>query len=144
MCFFGLDLFSFVYPEIKATEARFSALKRYLCSFYFGIDNETCGIQRNTLCTTTTTTRLQIDLYLDRTVKKWSTTCKSSTILLHSTEREEKSFDISSGLPLFWQIYSLNCVRNFPYTFIYRPGVSAENIDHLIICLLYTSDAADE
>ena len=30
-----------IYPEIKATEVTFSALKRYLCSFYFRIDNET-------------------------------------------------------------------------------------------------------
>ena len=29
-----------IYPEIKATEVTFSALKRYLCSFYFRIDNE--------------------------------------------------------------------------------------------------------
>ena len=35
-----LDSASFViYPELEATEARFSALKRYLCSFYFRIDN---------------------------------------------------------------------------------------------------------
>ena len=38
-----------IYPEIKATEVTFSALKRYLCSFYFRIDNETGGIHRNTL-----------------------------------------------------------------------------------------------
>ena len=38
-----------IYPEIKATEVAFSALKRYLCSFYFRIDNETGRIQRNTL-----------------------------------------------------------------------------------------------
>ena len=38
-----------IYPEIKATEVAFSALKRYLCSFYFRIDNETGGIHRNTL-----------------------------------------------------------------------------------------------
>ena len=38
-----------IYPEIKATEVRFSALKRYLCSFYFRIDNETGRIQWNTL-----------------------------------------------------------------------------------------------
>ena len=34
-----------IYPEIKATEVAFSALKRYLCSFYFRIDNETGRIQ---------------------------------------------------------------------------------------------------
>ena len=38
-----------IYPEIKATEVTFSALKRYLCSFYFRIDNETGGIDRDTL-----------------------------------------------------------------------------------------------
>ena len=38
-----------IYPEIKATEVTFSALKRYLCSFYFRIDNETGGIQGNTV-----------------------------------------------------------------------------------------------
>ena len=46
----SLDSTSFIiYPEIKATEVSFSALKRYLCSFYFRIDNETGGIHRNTL-----------------------------------------------------------------------------------------------
>ena len=34
-----------LYPEIKATDIRFSALKRYLSSFYFRIDNETGRIQ---------------------------------------------------------------------------------------------------
>ena len=34
-----------IYPELEATEVRFSALKRYLCSFYFRIDNETGRIQ---------------------------------------------------------------------------------------------------
>ena len=34
-----------IYPELEATEVRFSAFKRYLCSFYFRIDNETGGIQ---------------------------------------------------------------------------------------------------
>ena len=34
-----------IYPEIKATEVAFSALKRYLCSFFFRIDNETGRIQ---------------------------------------------------------------------------------------------------
>ena len=47
-----MDSTSFViYPELEATEVRFSALKRYLCSFYFRIDNETGGIHRNTLYT---------------------------------------------------------------------------------------------
>ena len=34
-----------IYPELEATEVRFPALKRYLCNFYFGIDNETGRIQ---------------------------------------------------------------------------------------------------
>ena len=38
-----------IYPEIKATEVAFSALKHYLSSFHFRIDNETGGIHRNTL-----------------------------------------------------------------------------------------------
>ena len=42
-----------IYPEIKATEVAFSALKQYLCSFYFRIDNETGKIHRNTLYTHT-------------------------------------------------------------------------------------------
>ena len=42
----SVDSTSFViYPELEATEVRFSALKRYLCSFYFRIDNETGHIQ---------------------------------------------------------------------------------------------------
>ena len=42
----SVDSTSFViYPELEATEGRFSALKRYLCSFYFRIDNETGRIQ---------------------------------------------------------------------------------------------------
>ena len=42
----SVDSTSFViYPELEATEVRFSALKRYLCSFYFRIDNETGRIQ---------------------------------------------------------------------------------------------------
>ena len=42
----SVDSASFViYPELEATEVRFSALKRYLCSFYFRIDNETGRIQ---------------------------------------------------------------------------------------------------
>ena len=42
----SVDSTSFViYPELEATEARFSALKRYLCSFYFRIDNVTGRIQ---------------------------------------------------------------------------------------------------
>ena len=46
----SVDSASFViYPETKATEVSLSALKRYLCSFYFRIDNETGEIQRNTL-----------------------------------------------------------------------------------------------
>ena len=46
----SVDSTSFViYPELEATEVRFSALKRYLCSFYFRIDNETGRIQWNTL-----------------------------------------------------------------------------------------------
>ena len=48
----SVDSISFViYPELEATEVRFSALKRYFCSFYFRIDNETGGIHRNTLYT---------------------------------------------------------------------------------------------
>ena len=46
----SMDSTSFViYPELEATEVRFSALKRYLCSFYFRRDNETGRIQWNTL-----------------------------------------------------------------------------------------------
>ena len=46
----SLDSPSFImYPEIKDTEVKFSTLKQYLGSFYFRIDNETGGIQRNTL-----------------------------------------------------------------------------------------------
>ena len=46
----SVDSTSFViYPELEATGVRFTALKRYLCSFYFRIDNETGGIQWNTL-----------------------------------------------------------------------------------------------
>ena len=42
----SVDSTSFViYPELEATEVRFSALKRYLCSFCFRIDNETGRIQ---------------------------------------------------------------------------------------------------
>ena len=42
----SVDSTSFViYPELEATEVRFSALKQYLCSFYFRIDNETGRIQ---------------------------------------------------------------------------------------------------
>ena len=42
----SVDSTSFViYPELEATEVKFSALKRYLCSFYFRIDNETGRIQ---------------------------------------------------------------------------------------------------
>ena len=42
----SVDSASFViYPYLEATEVRFSALKRYLCSFNFRIDNETGGIQ---------------------------------------------------------------------------------------------------
>ena len=45
-----MDSTSFViYPELEATEVRLLALKRYLCSFYFRIDNETGRIQWNTL-----------------------------------------------------------------------------------------------
>ena len=43
----SVDSTSFViYPELEATEVAFSALIRYLCSFYFRIDNETGGIQK--------------------------------------------------------------------------------------------------
>ena len=46
----SVDSTSFViYPELEATEVRFPALKRYLCSFYFRIDNQTGRIQWNTL-----------------------------------------------------------------------------------------------
>ena len=46
----SLDSTSFViYPELEATEVWFWALKRCLCGFYFRIDNETGGIQWNTL-----------------------------------------------------------------------------------------------
>ena len=38
-----------IYSEIKATEVPFRSWKCYLCSFYFRIDNETGGIQWNTL-----------------------------------------------------------------------------------------------
>ena len=42
----SVDSTSFViYPELEATEVRFSALKRYQCSFYFRIHNETGRIQ---------------------------------------------------------------------------------------------------
>ena len=45
-----MDSTSFViYPELEATEVRLSTLKRYLCSFYFRIDNKTGWIHRNTL-----------------------------------------------------------------------------------------------
>ena len=46
----SVDSTSFViYPELEATEVRFSALNRCFCSFYFRIDNETGGNHRNTL-----------------------------------------------------------------------------------------------
>ena len=45
-----MDSTSFViYPELEATEVRFSALKLYLCSFYFRIDNETGRIDTDTI-----------------------------------------------------------------------------------------------
>ena len=46
----SVDSASFViYPETKATEVNLSALKWYLCSFYFRIDNEAGWVHRNTL-----------------------------------------------------------------------------------------------
>ena len=45
MCFFGFHQFSFA----KSPGVRFIALKRYLSNSYARIDNETGGIQRNTL-----------------------------------------------------------------------------------------------
>ena len=46
----SVDSASFViYPEPKATEVSLSALKWYLCSFYFRINNEPGWIHRNTL-----------------------------------------------------------------------------------------------
>ena len=43
LCCFGFRQLRYIYPEIKAIEVRFSALKLYLCSFYIRIYNETGG-----------------------------------------------------------------------------------------------------
>ena len=51
MCFCGFRQSHYLSwnKSYRGKRVTFSALKRYLCSFYFRIDNETGGIHRNTL-----------------------------------------------------------------------------------------------
>ena len=117
----SVDSTSFViYPELEATEVRFSALKQYLCSFYFRIDNETGGIQWNTLHILLVLVKGKVK---ERAIKRWLqwkfhfaqiylSICLSivqCTCIYYSSLPSIRTVTIFSDLVNFWthQCYSL-------------------------------------